>query len=345
MTMATHIFTNFDAPQLIAPNPGFNASLGGTASSVVLGVNPYKGRRELYLELTGAVAPVGDNPAMARGRTFEPVILQAYQASHPELEMTDLNPVTGERWFVQHSHLPYITGQPDAIALDPVSGASEYVIEIKTASVNTLGNWGEGGSDKVPEQYLCQVQQYMALMGIPKCVLIVWFFRDSENGEAPCAIREYSIDFDPELWAIIEREEKAFWENHVEKMIPPEIDSVGSVYEAYIREHYPINTMPAETATPDEIDALSSYIAAKERVEEAENALAVCKVRLQELIGERDGIKSSIGSVSWKCSKDSQTIDYKSAIAEAGIAIPAEILERNTKIRHGARVFRVTPKK
>ena len=54
------------------------SGVGGSDVSAILGMNPWRGPFDVWLEKTGAVDQFGENPAMMRGRLFEPAIANWY---------------------------------------------------------------------------------------------------------------------------------------------------------------------------------------------------------------------------------------------------------------------------
>ena len=335
----------FDAPELTAPNPGFHRSIGGSSLAAILGVSPWESPYEAWLKLTGKVGPTPDNQYMARGRKWEPIIADIYQAAHPEFQVSDENPVTGQSWFVRDTEHEYLTGQPDRILADPY-GTIVSGLEIKTASARTAASWGAEGSDEVPQGYLLQSNWYAGLMGVKSWKLYVMFFAEPQfdGPEMPSRTREYNIDFDPELYALCYDRAVDFWENFVLPDVAPEQTKVGDTFIRYVKEAFPKNIQPIAEATPDEEAVMSAVIAAKQKADEAAKEFELEKARAQAIIGDRDGLFSeTLGKITWKCSKDRENIDYKGLIAE--IKPEASIIAKYTTVKPGSRTFLVSPKK
>lgn len=345
MTTTITPFERFDAPELVAENPGFNRSIGGSSLASLLGVSPWESPYELWLRLTGKVGPTPDNPAMARGRRWEPVIADIYSAAHPEFEVTQHNPITGQNWFVRDHDKDYLTGQPDRMLHDQ-NGRLVAGLEIKTASVRTKNNWGQEGTDEVPQGYLLQSNWYAGLMGVRNWKLYVLFFSepDAEGFEKPSSTREYSINFDPELFSLCRDRAIDFWERFVLTDTAPEQTSVGETFIRYVKEAYPKNLQPISEATADEEAVMQAVFEAKLRADSASKEYELEKAKAQAIIGDRDGLFSeSLGKITWKCTKDREQIDYKGLIAE--IKPEESILAKYTSTKPGSRTFIVSPKK
>lgn len=338
-------FQSFDAPELTAQNPGFDHSIGGSCLAAILGVSPWESPYERWLKLTGKVGPTPDNPAMARGRKWEPVIADIFQAAHPEIEVTQNNPVTLAPWFVRDTNKEYLTGQPDRMLHDP-NGRLVAGLEIKTASVRTMSKWGAEGTDQVPQGYLLQSNWYAGLMGVKSWKLFVLFFAEpnAEGVEMPTSTREYNIDFDSELYGLCYDRAVDFWENYVLPDVAPEQTNVGETFIRYVKEAFPRNVEPMAQATADEEAVMQSVIDAKLKADAAAKEFELEKAKAQAVIGDRDGLFSeTLGKITWKCSKDRENIDYKGLIAE--LKPEHSLIEKYTSVKPGSRTFLVSPKK
>ncbi len=342
-TSARKPFERFDAPELTAENPGFHHSIGGSSLAAILGVSPWESPYEAWLKLTGR-ARTPDNPAMARGRKWEPIVADMFAASHPEYEVTRENPVTGRTWFVRDTEHEFLTGQPDRM-LHNANGYLQAGLEIKTSSMRAIRNWGSIGSDQVPQGYLLQSNWYAGLMRVDRWHLIVEFFNEQENGvEMPYLTREYLIPFDEELFSLCVERAVDFWESHVLTDTPPELDRAGEIFIGYVRQMYPKNVEPVAEATPDEEAVMEALMQAKRRADEAAEAYELEKARMQAMIGDRDGLFSErLGKVTWKCGKDRETVDWRGIVAE--LAPGRDLIEKYTTKKPGCRTFLLSERK
>lgn len=336
-------FERFDAPELVAENPGFHHSIGGSSLAAILGVSPWESRYEAWLKLTGR-AQTPDNPAMARGRKWEPIISDMFAASHPEFEVTRENPITGQTWFVRDTEHEFLTGQPDRMLHD-ANGYLQAGLEIKTSSMRSIRNWGAEGTDEVPQGYILQSNWYAGLMRVDRWHLIVEFFNEQENGsEMPYLTREYLIPFDEELFDLCRERAIAFWDTYVVPDTAPEIDRAGEVFIGYVKQAFPRNIEPIAEATPDEEAVMEAVMLAKKRADEAAKAFELEKARMQAIIGNRDGLISErLGKVTWKCGKDRETVDWRGIVAE--LAPGKDLIEKYTTKKAGSRTFLLSEKK
>lgn len=295
-------------------------------------MNPYKSRYSLWLELTDRVSPTPDNEYMARGRQFEPFAANMYAAAHPEYEVCDNLTGNGESCFVRDDEFDFITGQPDRILFkndEPVAG-----LEIKTASTNTIGEWGDYGTDQIPQHYLLQTQHYMGLTGIHDWKLSCLFFGFDHH---PVSYREYEIIFDNDLWNFMRNAAVAFWNEFVVPQKSPPADSFDSTVARYVKERFPRNIHPLESATPDEELLIAECFNARKKADDAAREFDSAKTRLMLSIGDRDGIYSSNGKITWKRSKDIERTDWKAIVDDIGV--DREIIKKHTKTTDGTRRF------
>ena len=119
---------------------------------------------------------------------------------------------------------PYITANIDGMMRKP--DGSYCLLEFKTANSMKKGEWENGN---VPPQYIYQVRQYMAILGVWECIVVCMFDRD--NVVANTVVR----DLDEEMRIIDGLDE--FWNDHVLPRIPPEplgtADGIISTLQRY----------------------------------------------------------------------------------------------------------------
>lgn len=135
--------------------------IGGSQAAACLGVDKYKSPLQLFLELRGEAPPIQSNKAMERGKKWERFILEEYEEEeHAELAYDQ--PMYFSRAF------PFMGVTPDALRVDIPKGvdakASRFSMRDKTGLDES--KFGEPGTDQVPINYLCQAQQYCAVLGL-----------------------------------------------------------------------------------------------------------------------------------------------------------------------------------
>lgn len=299
---------------------------GVTATDVaaIVGLSPFAGPMDVYLEKLGLADPVADNEAMRWGRDLEPLILKRYAADNGVDVET---PGT-----LRHPEHPELLGTPDGL----VAGGRRGV-EIKTAGPRTAHFWGEPGSDAVPPQYYIQCAVYMAICGAEAWDLAVLI-----GGQD---YRVYTIERDSETEAWLVDSALRFWRSHVLAGVPPPVDGRAATAR-FLAHQYPSSNglmrgsdLECELWAERLREARAAVTTARALESEAEN-------RLKAKIGEADGLKGSFFTVYWRRARDASEVDYRAVLDELAAGDPEiarrceELVARHTRVRQGTRSFR-----
>lgn len=125
--------------------------------AVILGMNPWKNPADLWLEKTTDIEPLDESEAMAIGNMSESPLIDWCAASlgvQPDRELGT----------VPHPDHDWLCATPDAGIVGQKRG-----IEAKTAGIVRgfveSDKWGDADTDDVPQEYYCQCQIQMAVMG------------------------------------------------------------------------------------------------------------------------------------------------------------------------------------
>lgn len=330
---------NNTIPKLIEDGSAYSErTIGGTGMSAVIGVNPYFTQMDLWLRVIGAVNQTPDNRNMILGRRYEPIVADMFQGANEWCEVRKNFSGTDAPCRVQDPEYDFITGSPDRILFDgnnPIAG-----LEIKTANVFSKRKWGESGTNEVPVHYMVQCMHYMGLTGLHDWKLAVLFLDDGQPNE----YRSYNISFDEEVWSYMREEAVKWWKEYVEQMKePPMYDTVGDTTIEYFRQKYPTNTQPIAEATEDEAVLMARLFDTQNELKALEARLEAEKTQLMSVIGEREGIYSPVGKITWKTTKGRYVTDWKSVAEEMNA--PEEIVTKHTTQKEGVRMFRATPSK
>ena len=153
---------------------------------------------------------------MTRGLTQEPRLRQLYRDS--------VGPTSEPPGVLLHPTYDWCAGSPDGLVGD--DGISEY----KTTHIRSRSQWGEPGTDKIPNSYGTQLQWLFAVTGRKWAHLLVAFGQDGkgEQGEPIFSIYEtavYECERDDELCAALMGFGEEFWRTHVLPRVPPTVPS------------------------------------------------------------------------------------------------------------------------
>ncbi len=170
--------------------------VGASEAAAAVGVCPYRTPVDLWQEKLGLTAPKPMNEAMAWGLKLEPLLIREYT------ELTGRE-VTRQQEFLRHPVHPFITATIDG-------WAGDRLVEIKTCG-SWAREWGEEG-DQIPEPYLIQVSQQMAVTGAALADVAVLI-----GGQR---FRVFTVERNDALLNRVEDRVCEFW-RHVEGREPP----------------------------------------------------------------------------------------------------------------------------
>ena len=284
----------------------------GTDISAIVGLNKYSSPMQVFMEKLGLIEGAADNEAMYWGRELEPVIANRYARDHG----VDLI----EPGFIVIDEI--FGGTPDRVIVE------QKVLEIKTSGQFTANMWGEPGTDQIPEHYMCQVQWYMMLTGLPCADLAVLI-----NGQR---YQEYSIDRNDRLIDVLKQRGRDFWETHIIPQSPPLIDGTSGS-DKFLDAFFPMsrgNILKAD----ENLDLLARQLAeVRKELTRLESNKTALENEIKFAIGDNDGIESEFFKATWKSTKSSEKIDYK-ALSNA-LNPPPDMIEKFTQSVSGYRRF------
>jgi putative phage-type endonuclease len=251
--------------------------IGGSDIATILGVNPYKSARRLWAELSGLMdrEDISGKMAVKMGHKLEPVVAELFT------EETGLK-VRKNNFILQHDIYDYMYANIDREVILP--DGEKAVLEIKTAGSFSKSQWQ---GDKVPMQYMAQVQYYLAITGLQKAYMAVliggqefeWWTID-RNEETIKQIEEAAADF----WHCVEtgNEPETDGSEDTAKLLMESytdsndstIDLSESDYEKFeLRDMLQDQKKEIET----DIRAIDNYF--KDQIGKANALAAVCKDR------------------------------------------------------------------
>ena len=183
--------------------------IGASESSILFPEIPNNRKTplQLWMEKTNQVSPeIIDNDFTWWGNELEPLIAKRY-----ELETGEKTEFKEETFF--HKDMNYMICHPDRFII-----GKRKLLEIKTASFqNEL--WGDS-IDEIPFQYLIQAQHQMSVTGYDEVDVFVLFMANRKT-------KIYNIKRDEQIIEAIENKVKYFWEENVQKLIPPNIENTS----------------------------------------------------------------------------------------------------------------------
>ena len=317
-----------------------------TDLSAVLGLNPYRSAFDVYVDKVAPQEHEGEQKAASEaielGNALEPWIRRHYSDRHNVV-------VAGENQTYKHPKQKLALATPDGLIYGIVPVATteppHAVLECKTGGLTggawrISQDWGEPGTDEVPQQYLIQCHwQLFVLSGLHPGMN----YADLAALIGNLGYREYRILPDEQLWGLLYEQAERFWQDYVLAQKPPEPGPSKDATTA-LSHLYPRHSEDLLESTPT-IDELATELHAAQVLLKATEADSdALKNQLRAIIADAYGIKGEWGKAIWTKSKDSERTDWK-ALAEKLLStlqpdVRAELLEKHTTVKEGIRSFR-----
>jgi putative phage-type endonuclease len=279
--------------------------LGGTDAAPILGLSRFRGPTDVYMEKLGLSAPLVETEAMEWGNRLEDAVCRKYAEAHGVKIRKDkrVKRHPKHRWMLAHID----RWLPDGI------------LDGKTAGLWATSDWGEQGTDEIPDDYRLQAFHYMAVTNLPYCAFALLI--------AGQKYREYRVERDMDFEAALIEKEREFWIDHVLARVPPPVDGSDSAREL-LGMRYPRAEL--DTIDPPEgFEALAlEWLSLKAGHKDEESRLAVLGNLMREALGTAEATSGALYSATWRNVKLPSKTDWPGVVRDAGVA--ADIVERNT---------------
>ncbi len=210
-----------------------------TDAAAICGISPWKTAFEVALEKTGVAVDRPPSPEMLWGLRHEATIAAAYtEETGTALERAPK--------FLTHPHLDWMGS-----SFDFFTAAGDRIIEIKTAGVFVADEWGDPGSDDVPDLYHMQVQHEMEVAGIGRADVAVLIGGND--------FRIYHLERNERLTKLMLGTEEEFWRNLQRGQIPDPDFKHRSTADL-IAALYGVNDARAITLGKEEMALADRYV-------------------------------------------------------------------------------------
>ncbi|WP_257250943.1 YqaJ viral recombinase family nuclease [Burkholderia cepacia] len=273
--------------------------IGGSDAAAAVGLNPYMSPLELWLDKTGRADGLpGPDPDDTSSPTYWGMLLEPIVAASYTKQTG--NRVRRINAVLRHPTIPFMLANLDR---EIVGVPDVQILECKTAGEFGVRLWREG----VPEYVQIQVQHQLAVTGKSAADVAVLICGQ--------ALEIHRIERDDGLIARLIELEARFW-RFVESDTPPPADGSESADRA-LRHLYPGH---GETIDFSDDQRLSSVFAdlvtVRAEIETRQQLEAQFKQAIQEAMGDATRALFETGSVSFKRSKDSTSIDLERLLAD-----------------------------
>lgn len=256
-----------------------NKGIGGSDVATICGLNKYKSPLQLWLEKTGQVEPTEAGEAAYWGTIMEPIIRNEF-SKRSGLKVDTINSM------LKHPVFDFMLANVDGIVID--NDNSKAIFEAKTASVFKSEQWED---NKIPEEYMLQIQHYMAVTGFNKTFIACLLGGNKFVHKI--------IERDDELIDMIIQLEFNFWEC-VKNNVPPKIDGSDSCSDLMNRL-YPNANKDSSIILPDEAQQLvEQYNSAKEQEKSFSENKEEAANMLKQMLGDNEVGVINDTKISWK---------------------------------------------
>ena len=267
--------------------------IGGSDASVVCGINRYKSPVELWMNKTGQLPDQEAGEAAYWGTQLEPFV-RAEFTKRTGIEVRTVNQL------LQSEEHPFMLTNLDGICEVPDVGTC--VFEAKTASAYKAGEW----EDTIPDEYMLQVQHYMAVTGYAGTYIAVLIGGNT--------FRWKFVERDEELISMLIELESAFW-HHVEDGTPPPLDG-SNASAKFLADRFHDSKPKSQITLPDTaVTLLAQYDEACEQLEIVNEQKQRAENLLKEMMGENEVGTAGNRIVTWK-SMSQERLDSKTLKAE-----------------------------
>lgn len=274
------------------------AIIGGSDAPIVMGLSPYKSPYTLYLEKAGLTEPEPkpDNGPLYFGKVLEPILMN-------ELKKREgINNIEYAPPLILDKEFSFLGAHLDG----RIPGTSK-IIEAKTTSPFKRDDWGEPGTDNIPDYYILQCQHNMRVAEAELCFVPVLVGGSD--------YRTYRVKRNEGLIHSIVDAEVEFWER-VKEHNPPDPDGSESSTEA-LKKLYPTGTGEIISPTGEILDILHELRAVKTDLKMTERQRAALENQIKKFMRDAtimpvDGVVKGKG-VQWIPIAGAKMIDWKGA--------------------------------
>ncbi|WP_436872521.1 YqaJ viral recombinase family protein [Acinetobacter haemolyticus] len=296
--------------------------IGSSDAATACGLNPYMSMLELWMIKTGQMQQSIEDESTGYaplywGKQLEPLIAE-YYSMHTNHKVRRVNAILQhpdeDKQFML-ANLDYAVVGNDEVQILECKSVGEYGAKL----------WRDG----VPLYVLCQVQHQLAVTGKQAahiCALICGH-----------ETRIYKVSRNETVIQHIINAERHFWQC-VETGIPPSVDASESAAKALKQlypEHIPLS-VEDQTQNEQANYLFRQLLQERHKVEQHQQYFDELKHQLQMMMKDAERAVFIDGSVTWKKSQDSTTLNSKALLKQH-----PEYLQQFPQIKVGTRRFQI----
>ena len=252
--------------------------IGGSDASVVCGINRYRSPIELWMDKTNQIPYQEAGEAAYWGTQLEALV----KAEFTKRTGIEVNPANQ---LLQSEEYPFMLANLDGECIHPTHG--KCVFEAKTASAYKAGEW----DDAIPDEYMLQVQHYMAVTGYMGTYIAVLIGGNT--------FRWKFIERDEALISMLIQLESAFWKQ-VQELVPPAMDGSEAAAK-FLNERFPNSISKSKIELPGTaIELIRQYEIACDHVNQYSEKKQEAENMLKNMLGNNEIGMVDDRVVTWK---------------------------------------------
>lgn len=270
--------------------------IGGSDASVVMGKNPWKSVLQLWEDKTG-MTPIEEegNEYTYWGSLMENVIRKEF------IDRSGLK-VRQKHYMIFHPDYSFMFADVDGIVTD--ENGKKCIFEAKTVSQYRQDEWKDG---HVPQEYMLQVQHYLAVCGLEKAYIAALIGGNH--------FVYYVIERDEGIIEKLLEAEKYFWIHNVQGNIPPEVDDSKATGD-FLSRKYEKSVKQTVRLNGAMESVLAEYKKVDSQMKDMEKVKTGLSNQIKAALGEYEEGRLDNGQVvKWK-RIEKQIIDTKRLRAE-----------------------------
>lgn len=198
---------------------------------------------------------------------------------------------------------------------------AERLLQVKSTNWRLKHLWGDEGTDRIPREYVCQAHWEGSVAG----VAIVDFAVDIDKTR----LYRYRVTVRPAVFEALYEIAERFWVDHVVPRRPPPPDATDR-YTEFLKRVYPRETnatlVPIADSDPLLVD-VKYFAQLKAGMDPLKKLMKLLQNRLLNRTGENMGITGSFGTITFKRTRDGETIDWE-LVANEAITIAKLVLSQ-----------------
>lgn len=274
-----------------------------TDVAAILGIHPYRSQMEVWLDKTGRSEPKPASISMMKGTTLEPLIRKLWTEKH---HLKIFKPELDQSFVFSNSDFPLwlasIDGQVQQNATLELFEA-KHTDNRKWKSFDGIwSDWGEEGSEDIPDQHAAQVLVGMACSGLQ-----AWNLGAIITNE----FRTYRGGRDDLLISSLYEMSAKWWNDFVKQDRIPPADGSKSTDRA-LAQMFPRNAgtdlVPANAAQTALVKQLRAARVVT-KMAEADEAQVI--QNLKKEIGDRAGLQGVDWKIYWKLTEPKPKPDFE----------------------------------